>query len=281
MTISSTVGLKIGLKIGIVGTGEMGRPLVDRLLGAGFDVAAYVRRTDVRDELTRRGVDCVASVTALGASCDVVIVYVYSDEQVRQVVFDDGLGDALRPGSTLIVQSTASPKTMETIDAAVGPRGVGVLDAPGSGGPDQLRAAELTLLVGGAFEQVQRCAELFSVYANNVVHLGPVGAGQKVKLLNNLLFGAHVELAVEAARLCESFGLDPALVATTLRSCSGASYALGLIASMGSAAALLEKAAPFIHKDVLVAESAASDIDAALGTMGLLTGPVLDRTRSA
>lgn len=267
------------MRVGIVGTGEMGRPAVHRLIGAGFDVTAFARRPEVRAELEDAGVPCVDDVVALARDCDVVIVYLYSDEQVRRVVLDDGLADAMDPGSVIVVQTTASPRTIEAIAFRVVPRNVQVVDAPGSGGPAQVAEGTLTLFVGGEEEAVARCDPLFAAYASRVVHFGPPGAGQKVKLLNNLLFGAHVELAVEAAELCDSLGVDPKLVAETLHTCSGASYALDLVAAMGTVEALLGAAGRFVHKDVVTARAAAEDAGARLGALGVVSDAVTRRTR--
>lgn len=266
-------------RVGVVGTGEMGRPLVDRMLGAGFAVAAYVRRPELREELTRTGVDCVDTLADLAAGRDAVIVYVYSDDQVREIVLQGGLVDAMEPGSVLIIKTTGSPRTVEAIDTRARPRGVGVVDAPGSGGPGQVADGTLTIFVGGDQRHVERCRPLFAAYTTIAVHFGPVGSGQKVKLLNNLLFGAHVQLALEAARLSLEFGIDPVQLATTLHSCSGQSYSLDLITAMGSAEALIAGAGRFIHKDVLVASAVAQELDASLGTLAAVTAPLLETTR--
>jgi 3-hydroxyisobutyrate dehydrogenase-like beta-hydroxyacid dehydrogenase len=267
------------MRVGIVGTGAMGRPLVDRLLSRGFDVSAFARRTDARAELTETGVHCVDTVAQLPEGRDAVIVYVYSDEQVREVVLDHGVADAMEPGSIIVVLTTGSPRTAEVIEARVKPRDVGVVDAPGSGGPAQVAEGTLTLFVGGDDEHVERCRPLFAAYATKVVHFGAVGAGQKVKLLNNLLFGAHLELALEVARLSADFDIDPVALATTLHSCSGASYALDLVAAMGSAETLVQAAGHFVRKDVEVAQVVAEELDAPLGTIGAVITPLLERTR--
>ena len=150
---------------------------------------------------------------------------------------------------------------------------------PGAVVPAQVADGTLTLFVGGAETLWPAAKPLFAAYATQVVHFGPPGAGQKVKLVNNLLFGAHVELAVEAAELCDSLGVDPELVARTLRTCSGASYALELLAAMGSAEGLLGAAGRFVHKDVITARSAADDAGAHLGALGLVSDAVVNRTR--
>jgi 3-hydroxyisobutyrate dehydrogenase-like beta-hydroxyacid dehydrogenase len=242
-------------------------------------VSAFARRPEGREDLTAAGVRCVDAVADLGAGNDVVVVYVFSDEQVRTIALEDGLADAMEPGSVVMVATTGSPRTVEAIRDRVASRGVGVVDAPGSGGPAQVADGTLTLFVGGADADVARCRPVFDAYAEHIVHFGALGAGQKVKLLNNLLFGAHVELALEVARLSTEFGIDPALLATTLHSCSGASYALDLVAAMGSADTLVQAAGRFVHKDVVVAQAVADELDASLGTIGAVTAPLLEHTR--
>lgn len=268
------------MRVGIVGTGEMGRPLIGRLQGAGFEVTAFARRPDARAQLESAGVPCVEEAATLAQASDVVIVYVYSDDQVRSVVLDGGLTQAMPPGSTVVVHTTASPRTIEAIADQAAPMGVGVIDAPGSGGPAQVADGTLTLFVGGDEDVVARCEPLFAAYATQIVHFGRSGAGQKVKLVNNLLFGAHVELAVEAAELCDSLGVNAELVAKTLRTCSGASYGLELLAAMGSRDSLLSAAGRFVHKDVISARHAADDAGARLSALGVVSQAVLDRTQT-
>jgi 3-hydroxyisobutyrate dehydrogenase-like beta-hydroxyacid dehydrogenase len=267
------------LRVGIVGTGEMGRPLVGRLLAAGHHVAAYARRPEARDDLRAAGVDVVESVPAVGAGRDVVILYVYADEEVRSVALGDGLVDAMPPGSSIVIHTTGSPATARAIGEVAAARDVAVVDAPGSGGPAQVADGTLNLFVGGDDEHVSRCRPLFDAYASHVTHFGGLGSGQVVKLLNNLLFGAHVELSIEAARLSAQFGIDAAHLARTLHTCSGQSYALDLVAAMGSAETLVTTAGRFVHKDVVVARDVAAGIGASLGTFTSVTDALLERTR--
>jgi 3-hydroxyisobutyrate dehydrogenase-like beta-hydroxyacid dehydrogenase len=267
------------MRVGIVGTGAMGRPLITRLVRGGFDVTAFARRTEVRRDLANEGVTCVDDVVALAQGPDVVVVYVYRDDQVREVLLDSGLADAMAGGTVAVVHTTASPRTMEVIDDRLRARGAGLVDAPGSGGPAQVAEGALTLFVGGADDQVAQCRPLFDAFANQVVHFGGVGSGQKVKLLNNLLFGAHAELALLASGLSEALGLDASLVAATLHTCSASSYALDLVAAMGSPGAMVEGIGPFVHKDVVVAQTVAAEIGADLGVLGLVAEAIVARTR--
>jgi 3-hydroxyisobutyrate dehydrogenase-like beta-hydroxyacid dehydrogenase len=256
----------------------MGRPLVDRLVAAGYPVAAFARRQEARDSLTLAGVDLVPDIPALGRDRDITILYPYSDEQVRHLALDDGLIDAMADGSVLVIHTTGNPETATMLAAAASAHGVTVIDAPGSGGPAQVSAGELVLFVGGPTESVERCRPVFSCYAAQIVHFGGAGSGQKVKLINNMLFGAHTELAIEASRLARELGIDPAELASTLHRCSGSSAALDLVSMMGSADALLQGAGWTIYKDVHYALSLMSDVGVPLGAFRSVLESVLERT---
>lgn len=267
-------------RVGVVGTGEMGRPLIDRLLAHGFAVTAFARRAEARAELAEAGVDLAADLAALGPGCDVVIVYVFSDDQVRDVAERDGLLASMDPGAVLVVHTTCHPDTVRSLADAARERGVGVVDAAGSGGPAKVAAGELVLMVGGAVEHLARCRPVLASYASEIHHLGDVGTGQRAKLVNNLLFGAQTELAIEAARIAESFGIDPVVLARTLHNCSGASAALDLVPLMGSADALLRGAGWTIFKDVQYVIRLMDELDTPLGSFEGVIGAALRRTEA-
>ncbi len=267
------------MRVGVVGTGEMGRPVIDRLVAAGHEVSAYSRRAEVRAALDTAGVHTVDQVTQLGPRCEVVLVYVYTDEQVRSVALDDGLLTSMSPGSVLVVHTTGSPATVRELAGAGAPLGVGVLDAAGSGGPADVAAGRLNLFVGGDAAHLDTARPVFDAYASTVTHFGAVGSGQVVKLLNNLLFGCHIEVALEASRLAAAFGIDDVALARTLHTCSGQSYSLDLVGAMGGAAAMLAAAGRFVHKDVEVACALAHEAGVGLGTLDAITVPLLARTK--
>jgi len=262
------------VRVGIIGVGQMGRPLVERLLGAGHPVAALVRRAELHAELAAAGVDMVDAIDALAHGRDLVILFVFTDEQVRTIALDDGLVDAMEPGSILVVHTTGSPRTVEAIAARAKARGVAVVDAPVSGGPGKIAMGTITLLVGGEAADVERCRPVFACYANPVLHVGALGMGQRVKLINNLMFGAHIQLAIEAARLGRTFGIDAGELARTLGHCSGDSAALALVAMLGSPEGLMAAAGRFVRKDVLVAAQLAEALGADLGLLATVTAPL-------
>lgn len=247
------------MRIGFVGTGRIGRPMVGRLLAAGHEVRALGRSPEKRAALAADGAHPVDSVDAVAAEADAVLVCVYSDEQVRDVCLDIDLpADAV-----LVVHTTGSPRTLEEIAA----RGVEVIDAPVSGGPHDVAAGRITLLVGGAGDTVARMRPVFAAYGDPILHLGPLGAGQRVKLVNNALFAAHIGLLAEAVRLAGQLGVAEEALLGALPHGSAASRALAGVAARGSVAAFTAAVAEFLVKDVAVARKVAAELGGDLGAI--------------
>ena len=200
------------MKVGFIGAGRMGRPMVARLVEAGHDVGALGRTDGQRRELERLGARAVSDVAEAGAQADVVVVCVFTDEQVREICLTDDLIAAMPSGSVLVLHTTGSPHTVQTIAERAAPYGVDVVDAPVSGGPHNAAAGELTLFVGGADDTVERVRPVLGCYGDPVLHVGPCGAGQKVKLVNNALFAAHIGLLANSVELAARLGVDPLVI---------------------------------------------------------------------
>lgn len=259
------------MRVGFVGAGRMGRPMVARLLEAGHDVIALGRSAEKRGELTGLGATAVAELTDVGASADVVVVCVFTDQQVRDVCLDGDLLAAMPPESILVVHTTTSPRTIEAIAA----RGIGVVDAPVSGGPHDAAAGRLTLFVGGADHAVAAVQPVLSGYGDPVLHVGPSGAGQRVKLVNNALFGAQIGLLSAATRLGERLGVPEPTLLSALMHGSAASRAASAVAGRGSVASFVEVVGDFLTKDIAVARAIAADLGADLGPLDTAIGAVL------
>jgi len=264
------------LRVGIVGVGAMGRPVVDRLLAAGHDVAAYVRRPDQQVVLREIGVEIVPSLAALGAGRDFVIIYVYTDEQARSVALDEALLGGMDAGTMLVVHTTGSPRTVQAVAERCAGRGLRVVDAAGSGGPARVAQGKVLMMVGGTADDFAQVSPLLEAYADPVVHAGPLGAGQYMKLINNALFGANMQLGVEACRVGREFGLDVMQMAKCLGAHgSGGSAVLEMIAEFGSPEQMLERGGPYAQKDILVAQKLADDLGVDLGTIREVNAPLL------
>ena len=253
------------MKVGFIGAGRMGRPMVARLVEAGHDVGALGRTDEQRRDLERLGARAVSGVAEAGTQADVVVVCVFTDEQVRQVCLDGALLPAMPSGSTVVVHTTASPKTIEAIAARAGD--VAVVDAPVSGGPHDIAAGKLTLFVGGADDTVERVRKVLGCYGDPLLHVGPIGAGQKVKLVNNALFAGHIGMLAEAIRLGERLGVPESTLLDALPHGSAASRVLNIVAARGSVTSFVEVAGEFVGKDVAVARGIVAELGSDLGAL--------------
>ncbi|MGH3634402.1 NAD(P)-dependent oxidoreductase [Mycobacterium sp.] len=253
------------MKIGFVGAGRMGSPMVARLVEAGHDVAALGRSDEKRAAVAQLGATAVADTAELSSWAEVVVVCVFTDEQVRQVCLQGELLACMARGSTLVVHTTGSPRTVETLaDRATG---IDVVDAPVSGGPHDVAAGELTLFVGGADDAVARVRPVLSCYGDPVLHVGPLGAGQKVKLVNNALFAAHIGLLSGSVDLGTRLDIPESTLLAALVHGSATSRVLEIVAASGSVTSFSQLAGQFVDKDVAVLRSIAAELGSDLGVL--------------
>lgn len=211
-------------RVGVVGVGELGGGIARSLLRAGHAVRFHDPQPDAGAGLPALGARRAATVAELAAAVDVVALVVVDDAQVRQVV--RALGEAARPGLALAIHSTVAPHTAQAAAEALAPRGVSVLDAPVSGGPEAAEAGTLTIMVGGSDEALRRCRPLLDAIGDEVVALGPVGAGSAAKLANQLMLCGSWLFAREALALAGACGVDEAAMLRVARSSTGSSWAL-------------------------------------------------------
>ncbi|TDV49869.1 NAD(P)-dependent oxidoreductase [Actinophytocola oryzae] len=244
-------------RVGFVGAGRMGLPMARRLAGSGHEVAVLGRSERKRKALADNG---LAAVTSL-PDVDVVVVCVFTDEQVREVCLDT----ALPRGATVVVHTTGDPRTVEEIAA----RGHPVVDAPVSGGPHDIAAGRVTVFAGGTDADIARVRPVLHAYADPVLHVGPLGAGQRVKLVNNALFAAQVGLVAAAVRLGERLGVAEAVLLDALPHGSAASRALTGVAARGSVAAFATAVGDFVGKDIDTVRAVAAELGADLGALEL------------
>jgi 3-hydroxyisobutyrate dehydrogenase-like beta-hydroxyacid dehydrogenase len=263
------------MRIGFIGAGRMGRPMVARLVETGHDVAVLGRSVEKRAAIAQLGASPVARTAEVSARADVVVVCVFTDEQVQQVCLDDGLLATMPPGSALVVHTTGSPRTVETIAVRAAPHDVDVVDAPVSGGPHNAAAGALTLFVGGAGDAVTRVRPVLSCYGDPVLHVGPLGAGQKVKLVNNALFAAHIGLLSGAVELGARLGVPESALLNALPHGSAASRVLDIVAAGESVASFIDTVGEFVGKDVAVVRSIATELGSDLGVLDGVIGAAM------
>jgi 3-hydroxyisobutyrate dehydrogenase len=256
----------VGLSVGVLGVGHMGRPMLDRLVATGHEPRAFVRRAELVDELRSDGIDVAASPADLAASVDLLIVCLFSDEQLRSVMLDDGALAAMTPGSTVASHVTGSPDLIREM-AARAPVGVSVLDLPFSGTEADIEAGHLTVLAGGDMADLDRVRPLVAAYADPIIHVGALGDALVLKLVNNLLFTANLRMALDAAALATDMGVAPSDLARVLTHCSGDSFALRLFEHR-EPDMMAAGTRPYLKKDVGVVRDVADAMGLDLAGLG-------------
>ena len=179
---------------GIVGAGAIGRGFVVSLIRAGHPVSVFDVDAEAVALAVEAGAAAATSLEELARAADVVLLAVPDTPQI-EAAFEGGLASGLRPGATVVVTSTVSPATPVELERRLAPAGVGVLDAPVSGGPVKAAAGELAIMVGGPVEVFERCRPVLEALASHVVHVGPTGHGEIAKLVNNLM-GAVIAVGI-------------------------------------------------------------------------------------
>ncbi|MCV7423160.1 NAD(P)-dependent oxidoreductase [Mycobacterium yunnanensis] len=263
------------MTVGFVGAGRMGAPMVRRLVDAGHEVNVLVRNKGKARAIADLGGNPVTDVRSVTAAAEVVVVAVFTDEQVRGVCVDDGLLAAMQPQSCLVLHTTGSPDTARAL-AARRPD-IAVLDAPVSGGPHDVSAGSITVYVGGDDTAVDRLRPLLGAYADPILHVGVTGAGQLVKLVNNTLFAAQIGLVAEAVRLGTHLGVAETSLLDALAHGSSRSRALAMIATAASVDAFIASVGGFVAKDVAVVRNIAADRGTELGILDAAAGVVAPR----
>jgi 3-hydroxyisobutyrate dehydrogenase-like beta-hydroxyacid dehydrogenase len=209
--------------VAFIGTGGIGAPMVERLARSGILLTACDLRAEALAPLHAQGVRITQRVADC-ADAQVVIVMVATDAQVRSVVLgDNGLlrhVDRARP-PLLIVMSSVLPATVREVAMAGAAAGVRVLDAPVSGGRVSAAQGTLTILAGGAPDDLAAARPVLELLGSRIVHCGAPGSGAAVKIVNNILGVANMFLMTEASRLAQELGLDPDWVAGVMEQSSG------------------------------------------------------------
>lgn len=244
------------MKVGWIGLGEIGTHMATRAIAAGHELTAYDRGAG-REQVADVGGKLAADYQQIARRADVLCLCLFSDMQVREVMFDHGALAAMKPGSVLAIHTTGSPALSREIGERAG-GGMGVLDACFSGGPDETARGDLTLMVGGDEAVLEKARPVLSCYASRINHMGPLGAGQTLKLLNNLLFATNLKQAAEIVGIAKAQGLDPMLAAQVICQSSGGSMAMGLLRG-APPEQMLQSVRHYMVKDVQAAADAACD----------------------
>ncbi|WP_420112017.1 NAD(P)-dependent oxidoreductase [Pseudactinotalea sp.] len=212
--------------VGFVGVGAMGAPMARNVLRARpvvvYDVDAV--RTA---ELATLGAEVASSLDDVARAAKIVVVMVATPAQLRDVLVSSDGAASLGTGHTVVVMSSVGVDAVTSIAEDLRGRGVGVVDAPVTGGVARARSAELTVLAGAATEDLARVQPVLDLMSQRVAVCGDkVGDGQAVKLVNQLLCSVHLAAAAEALAFSRALGLDPAVVLGAVESGAAASFML-------------------------------------------------------
>lgn len=194
-------------RIGFIGLGIMGRGMAANLVSAGHDVVVW-NRTRAKAE-AMEGVEVAESPAAVADRCPIVMVCVSDTPDVIEVVEGEGgLLEGLGEGSLVVDHSTISPSATTELAATVRSKGAAWIDAPVSGGSEGAQRGTLSIMVGGEAADVERARPYLEAFGTTITHVGPVGAGQSVKLVNQALVVINQLAASEALLLAQAAGLD-------------------------------------------------------------------------
>lgn len=213
--------------IGIVGTGKMGRPMAERLLEAGYTVVVHNRTPDKASPLIDAGAEDAGSCAGVAERADIIISSLTNQQSVRDVYFgSDGLVANAREGQLYIDTSTNDPDLVNEIASGLSAKDALFLDAPVSGGVAGATSGTLTIMAGGSQEALDRARPILDHLGQNIHHLGDVGTGTAMKLVNQLLVGINMAGVAEALVLGARAGASPQKVLEVIGTSFGGSRML-------------------------------------------------------
>jgi 3-hydroxyisobutyrate dehydrogenase-like beta-hydroxyacid dehydrogenase len=214
-------------KVGMLGLGKMGAPMAQHLIAKGYNVAGYDPVDAARRAAASLGVVVRESARDVARDSDVVIIVVGFDHELESVMFgSSGVIEAARPGLIVAVGSTVAPRYARRLAERAAERGVVVLDAPLARGEAAAKAGKLLIFGGGDEAAFAECRPPFGAFASDIFHLGPAGAGQVGKMVNNLILWACTSASDEGLRLGEALGVDAQKLREALHHSSAQNWAM-------------------------------------------------------
>ena len=196
------------MRIGFIGLGAMGFPMVKNLLAVGYPVTVYDISPAAVDRLTAEGAQGAASTLALAAVSDVVITMLPADKHVKSVLMDPAFAAALPKGATVVDMSSCTTAAIQEVEAWYAPYGVDVVDAPVSGGVEGAAAHTLSIFAAGKPEALARVHPVFKALGRDIFDLGKCGMGKAFKNLNNMITTCTVMVISEVYRIAKKQGYD-------------------------------------------------------------------------
>ena len=210
-------------KVGFIGLGAMGGPMALNLVKHGFSLVVHDIDAAKIERLVAKGAAKADSAQAVAAQVERTICMVETTAQAESVIA--GIAKAAKSGHIVVCMSTIDPITVKRLGVELGARGIAMVDAPVSGGTERAASGELSVICGGADETVAACNDLFKAMGTNVFHVGGLGQGLAMKLVNNMLVQVNTVAVAEAIVMGVKAGLDPQTIYDVVRVSTGTSYA--------------------------------------------------------
>jgi 2-hydroxy-3-oxopropionate reductase len=204
-------------KVGFVGLGIMGTSMARNLIEDGHELVIHNRTRAKAEKLAKLGAEVATSPREVAGRSDVIITMLPGPPEVEEVLAgENGLLEGVREGSLIVDMSTSSPLLAQELSRTANTRGVGMLDAPVSGGDIGAIEGTLSIMVGGEKEDFERARPLFEAMGKTIVHVGAAGAGQTVKACNQIVVALVIEAVSEALVLGSKAGVKPEKVIEVL-----------------------------------------------------------------
>ena len=230
------------MTIAFIGTGTMGRPMLSNLITKGFAVTAYDIVPAALQGAVAAGAKAAASAAEAARGAELVITMLPSSSHVeRAYLGEQGVLAGVDTGRLCVDMSTIDPAVSRRVAQAVQAKGVRFIDAPVSGGVPRATDGGLAIMIGGDACDVEEARPALAAMGANLIHVGPVGAGEVAKLCNNLIAGVSAVAVSEAFRIAEGFGIDQKILTDVISKSSGNTWVMqaahpvpGLVAQAAS-----------------------------------------------
>lgn len=255
------------MKVGFIGLGVMGKNMAANVLKGGYGLKVYDVNESVVAEFEAKGAEVGNSPADASKDCSIIITSLPNAQIVETVILgENGVLEGAKKGAIIVDLSSITPKSIQNIHNKCSEKGVEVIDAPVSGGVAGAEAGTLTIMVGGNKEVLEKVKPVLGCIGKKINHVGSIGAGDTVKLVNNLLLGINMVACAEAMALGTKAGIKPEVLYEIISQSSGNSYALEAKYKKFIAKGNFEPGfmIDLQHKDLELAVSTAKDLKAPL-----------------
>jgi 3-hydroxyisobutyrate dehydrogenase-like beta-hydroxyacid dehydrogenase len=268
------------MRVGFIGVGNMGGPMCRNIIrNTNHEVVVFDLNADAVKACTDLGASSGTSVADVASRCDVVITSLPIPKVVEDVTLGpDGIAAHAKPGTVFIDLSTNAPATARRVHEGMQAKGIGMLEAPVSGGTSRATDGTIVIMVGGDATTFEQQLPLLKSFSGEVIHVGEIGMGSTAKLINNMLAFCNAAAAAEALMIGKRSGIDLRKLDAVIRNASGMSSAYGNMANKALAGDFKPTfALDLAHKDLRLALEIADD----LGVPGMIAPQVMNLMRMA